>query len=1223
VEALEPRALLAGTVTSGIYIENFHQKANPAQPGFHVGEAFTEEFDYIGEDSKGIFRSIDETIVDPTQTMGTLKDGWTLQADPNDSSKDQLELEHGCEYIVKFPNLQNDVHVAAVSLDVQSANALVQISGTTDGSVTNVQGQGMQHIFLGEQHIGPSGREVGAIREILVFARLQSGFLSFPDVQIENVTALVVPNGTNQPPVAGDALATVAPGQSVTIDVLANDFDPNGAQLHLLSIQSPPSHGTAQIANGLVTYTADAMFHGTDSFLYEIEDTRGLTATGKVTVTVNAPPTAPNQDFTVPHGTTGSFSVAAPGLLTKATDSDGDALTLSVTDGAHGHVTLDGTTGGFTYTPIGNGLVNYDQFTYTVSDGLTSATGTVYLNPVNQLPPAAADVTETVAHGTLGPLTFPAPGLFAVNPRTDADGDTLRPVLVTGTPYPQAAYGRVILNSDGSFTYIPNNPAQPDRADSFTYALSNGYRPGPTATVRFQVPNHPPVATPLDLSFDSAELLGKPVSLGNVKDFATDADGDPISFLSASVTGGTVTSDAQGNLTFTPAPGQTYIPDAYNRRVVISFSVTVTDGYAPSNPATVTLTYAVIPPVAKNLTMVMEGVGSIHDQYDVEHLVLQDLNGYGFNPPFHDANGNPVHAIAVNGPLHGTMNFQDGDVFYRALRPYRTDTFSYRLVVGPLESNVATVTLVPHRAPPELFPSAITIDLDNPRAGITRDILSNDFFPDGTPVEGRAVPILLGDDFPNLEYNVNGVLVPLNIGDKIDFRSGNLVLAPPNPGQLTGRFKYTVLYNLNDDPNPPTRQADQPNNIVTAEAEVTLLFVHGVPHPAPPDNVAAAPDSTDGGKVTLTSAPGTQLIEVQFSDPSKVPHPPPPGLTFPLGVLSFRLLGPFPQDPSTGLFDGPTTVDLMSPIALPAPPDFHYYKYGPVPGTIIGSPDGWYDFLYDGVAGAEWINPHLVRLHLVEFNILAGEIDDPGGVAIATPAVLALSQSLAPAAPTVGNDLTFTLTVTNRAPVPAPGVVLTDPLPVGVTFVSAMSSQGSSAVNGGTVQCSLGTLAPGASATVSVVVRPTAPGSLTNTARVTGALLDPAPSNDVATATATVVPAGSLEQFVTTLYLEILVRSPEPEGLDFWVKQLEAGVPPQRAARAIFDSPEHRERVRQHLDSGITFDRAFLDALGAERSAETRLPTAKEDTSHGHPPSLTAIRLAPADIVERFLRSDG
>jgi uncharacterized repeat protein (TIGR01451 family) len=555
---------------------------------------------------------------------------------------------------------------------------------------------------------------------------------------------------------------------------------------------------------------------------------------------------------------------------------------------------------------------------------------------------------------------------------------------------------------------------------------------------------------------------------------------------------------------------------------------------------------------------------------------------------------------------------------------------------------VATVTLVPHRAPPHLFPDTIAINIDDKNAGITRDILSNDQFPDGTPVAGRAVPILLAQSGIELGHRVGNDFVPLKIREPLDFRSGSLALRVLEP-EFPGFFRYTVSYNLNDDPNPPTALADDVSDFAS-EAVVDLHFAHqtqsdndaisddvenGAPnngdgnHDGIPDsqqdNVASLPDATGTGYVTVASNPGTQLGDVGFvSDFFLNANPPPPGVTLPLGLITFKLLGPFP-------LDSPITVDVFSPVVLPPPPDFHYYKFGQ---TFDDPTPHWYDFLFDGQTGAEWISPNLIRLHFIsdggrgEGFAAVGEIDDPGAPALLAPD-LALSQTAAPAAPLVGQDLAFTLTVTNRGPNPAPGVVVTDPLPGGVMFVSAVPSQGSFALNNGSLRCDLGRLAPGASATIVVRVRPTAPGPVTNTARVSGALPDPVPGNDVATATATAVPAGPLQRFVTILYAEILDRSPEPQSLEFWVGLLKAGVGPQRVARAIFDSPEHRELVRQHLAPPVTLRWAFLDAVSAERSAATRLLAADDETSHGRPPSPAAVRLASAAIAERFLASEG
>jgi uncharacterized repeat protein (TIGR01451 family) len=70
-------------------------------------------------------------------------------------------------------------------------------------------------------------------------------------------------------------------------------------------------------------------------------------------------------------------------------------------------------------------------------------------------------------------------------------------------------------------------------------------------------------------------------------------------------------------------------------------------------------------------------------------------------------------------------------------------------------------------------------------------------------------------------------------------------------------------------------------------------------------------------------------------------------------------------------------------------------------------------------------------------------------------------------------------------------VTFTNVLPANVNFVSATSSQGICSTNGaGTVYCTLSNLTVGAELTVTVVVTPTLPGALTNTASVTSADTD-------------------------------------------------------------------------------------------------------------------------------------
>src|SRR6266478_5071876 len=98
---------------------------------------------------------------------------------------------------------------------------------------------------------------------------------------------------------------------------------------------------------------------------------------------------------------------------------------------------------------------------------------------------------------------------------------------------------------------------------------------------------------------------------------------------------------------------------------------------------------------------------------------------------------------------------------------------------------------------------------------------------------------------------------------------------------------------------------------------------------------------------------------------------------------------------------------------------------------------------------------------------------------------LQLIGTASPAPVVLGGNLTYQLIVINNGPSPATGVTLTDTLPAGVTFVSATATQGTCTVTA-TVVCSLGTLAVfPATATVNIVVTPTAVGTITNNSMVT------------------------------------------------------------------------------------------------------------------------------------------
>jgi uncharacterized repeat protein (TIGR01451 family) len=128
----------------------------------------------------------------------------------------------------------------------------------------------------------------------------------------------------------------------------------------------------------------------------------------------------------------------------------------------------------------------------------------------------------------------------------------------------------------------------------------------------------------------------------------------------------------------------------------------------------------------------------------------------------------------------------------------------------------------------------------------------------------------------------------------------------------------------------------------------------------------------------------------------------------------------------------------------------------------------------------------------------------------------AVSKTASPDPVLAGQNLTYIITVVNNGPSPATNVTVTDSLTSLVTtggFQSATPSQGTCTPNvvtaGPTVNlsCNLGALAVGATATVTVVVRPlvATSGSRTNTATVRSPdIADPVDTNNSASATSQV-----------------------------------------------------------------------------------------------------------------------
>jgi YD repeat-containing protein len=187
-----------------------------------------------------------------------------------------------------------------------------------------------------------------------------------------SMVAVQVTAASNAPPVAVNDTTSTSINTPKTFDPRANDTDPEGGALTIVSVTTPSSGSAVVMGGGTgLIYTPANNFTGTATFSYTVRDPQNATATATVTVTVagapNSPPNAVNDVVNTDGPANEVFEVEID-VLANDSDLNFDALTvISVTQPSGGQ--------GSTY--IANNAVVYSSlfsntfanFSYTISDG--------------------------------------------------------------------------------------------------------------------------------------------------------------------------------------------------------------------------------------------------------------------------------------------------------------------------------------------------------------------------------------------------------------------------------------------------------------------------------------------------------------------------------------------------------------------------------------------------------------------------------------------------------------------------------------------------------------------------------------------------------------------------------------------------------------------------------------------------------------------------------------
>ncbi|GAA4846714.1 DUF11 domain-containing protein [Luteimicrobium xylanilyticum] len=288
--------------------------------------------------------------------------------------------------------------------------------------------------------------------------------------------------------------------------------------------------------------------------------------------------------------------------------------------------------------------------------------------------------------------------------------------------------------------------------------------------------------------------------------------------------------------------------------------------------------------------------------------------------------------------------------------------------------------------------------------------------------------------------------------------------------QRTGTFVNTVAIGQSDayDPEPDNDTAQARLFVPAADIEVTKTVDDATP--AVGDEVTFTVGVTNWGPDPARDVTVDDVL--------------PAGLDY---VSSSASAGSY--DPSTGVWD----VGTLAPVTLPRAP-----RAGPAERLVItarvtetGTTTNEASSDRDG---AYPYDPDL------DNNAASATV-----TATPAPANVAIDKSVRPGTVTAGSTVTYTIRITQDGPGAAEDVHVSDTFPEGVVPRAVTGTDGCD-VDGQDVSCDLGTLAAGASTTLTVTADATAVGTHVNTATVSTTSEQTSTADDTASATLRVTP---------------------------------------------------------------------------------------------------------------------
>jgi uncharacterized repeat protein (TIGR01451 family) len=817
---------------------------------------YTPEADWHGTDSFTYYNNDGyfDSTAEPTATSATVTITVTSVPDTPEAADDSYSVDEDSSLSVPADGvLGNDTDPDNLTAPYNGGLSVTTpaVSGPSHAQSFNLNSNGSFSYQPDDDYYGPDS-----------FDYEVCDGTSRCDTATVNITV----NPVDDTPVAADDSDTTDEDTPVTIDVLANDTDPDNlsvpfnAGLTVDDIPNPASNGTVTNNGTDVTYAPDANWSGSDQFTYTVCDGSTpipLCDSATVFVTVNSVPDTPSaadDSYSVDEDNT--LSVPVDGVLSNDIDNDNlppsnaglTVTTPAVSAPSHAQSFSLNSNGSFSYQPDDD-YNGPDSFDYEVCDGTSRCdTATVSINIIAvDDAPVAADDSDTTDEDTSVTIDVLA---------NDTDPDNLSAPFNAGLTVddiPNPASNGTVTNNGTDVTYAPD--ANWSGSDQFTYTVCDGSTPIPlcdsaTVFVTVNPVNDPPVAND-----DDAGTIGQGTSvatdvLANDTDVESHLDPNSLTVIAQPARGSAAVNPSTNQIVFSDDP-------AGGPQASLTYTYQVCDtGQASDGPGGPLCDSA-------NVSLIVNDAPvAIPDAYTVDEdrqLTIPDTSTPtpipGVLDNDSDPNSDPITAVLDSAPSHtsgtgGSFTFDpaDGSFSYHPDLNYNgPDSFTYHATDGAMDSSTVTVdiTVNPVNDPP----TAEDVDL-------------------GLIDQGDSVPV----DLTGHVSDIDGSIVPSSIqvisgpshGSTTNDGAGTITYTHDGGPDLTDSYTYEAC----DDGSPTPAECAQGTVSITIRQPVLTVQLD-------PDSITASrneiveftasywndgPGTAYGTTVTVSAGSGCNVI---------------------------------------------------------------------------------------------------------------------------------------------------------------------------------------------------------------------------------------------------------------------------------------------------------------------------------------------------------------------------